>query len=158
MSVASGLRMVPRSAEIRSNATAMSSREILPATPIWGEEGLLSSWLVNTARRIGELSHLPDGWDSYGASSLKGATADLLFKLLVNLNSVIQTEPYISLSGEGGLVAEWESAQSSLELLANPREEVMVYYRDRATNREWEMPASRCDRLDKWLWRASSTV
>lgn len=158
MSIASGLRTVPRSAEIRSNVTAMSSREVLPATPVWGKEGLMSSWLLNTARRIDELSHLPDGWDSYGAGSLKEETADLLFMLLVRLNSVIQSEPYISLSGEGGLVAEWESAQSSLELLANPREEVMVYYCDRVTNHEWEMPASRCDRLDKWLWRASSTV
>lgn len=150
--------MVPRSAEIRSNATAMSSREVLPATPVGDKKGLLSSWLINTQRRIDELSHLPDDWDSYGARSLNEESADILFNLLVNLNSFIQSEPSVSLSVEGGLLAEWESTQSSLELLANPGEEVMVYYRDKVANREWEIPASRCDRLDKWLWRASSTV
>jgi hypothetical protein len=158
MSLASGTRIVPRSAEIRSSATAMSSREVLPATPVWNNEGLLSTWLLNVARRMGELSYLPNGWDSYGASSLNKGAADLLFAVLVRLNSVIQSEPYISLTGEGGMVAEWESPQSALELIANPQEEVLVYYRDKITNRESEMPVFRCDRLDKWLWRASSTV
>lgn len=158
MSIASGHRRIPRSAAIRPNTAAMSSREILPATPIRVRQGLLPSWLASMSRRVEELSHLTDDWDSYGARPLRDDVADILLDTLVELNSYIQSEPYISLSSEGGLVAEWDSTQSSLELLVNPTEDVMVYYHDTATNREWEGPASRCDRLDKWLWRASSTV
>jgi hypothetical protein len=158
MSIASSLRLIPRSAQIRPAATAISSREVISAASVRNTESLLPSWLVNTSRRMEELSYLPEGWDSYGASSLKEEVADSLFDLLILLNSAIQSEPYISLTTEGGLVAEWESSQSSLEMLASPGSNIMVYYHDTATNNEWEMAVSQCDRLDKWLWRASSTV
>jgi hypothetical protein len=158
MSIASGQLTISRSAVIRTNSAAMSSREVLPATPVSSKEGLLPSWLVNVAKRISELSYLPDDWDSYGAHSMNEESVGVLAELLVRLNSFIQSEPRVSLSVEGGLVAEWESTQSSLELLANPGEEAIVYYRDRLNNHEWEMPTSQCDRLDKWLWKASSML
>ncbi len=156
MSIASRQRFVPRSAVIRPNSTAMSSREVLLAVPVNDQAGLRPSWLAEAFRRIDELSNLPEGWDSYGGSVLQDDAADALVRLLNQLNSVIQSPPSISLTGTGGLVAEWQSAQSSLELLANPEGTVSVYYCDMATNAEREMPATQCDLLEKWLWQASA--
>jgi hypothetical protein len=158
VSYAAHLRRVPRAAEIRSNATAMSSLEVLPATPVRGKPGLLSGWTVDAYRRIDELSHLPEDWDSYGAHPLSEEAANTLYKMLIQLNSVIQSGPSISLNTDSGLVAEWESSQSSLKLIVNSACDVVVYYHDVMADDEWEMPAPQCDQLDKWLWSASSAV
>jgi len=143
---------------MRSNSTAMSSLEVLPATSGHDVAGLLSNWLATAHRRIEDLSQLSEGWDSYGGLPLKEEAANNLSDVLYQLNSFIQSEPSISLTGEGGLVAEWGSSWSSLAILANPGSVVLVYYCDEATNHEWEMPMSECDSLEKWLWTASSSV
>jgi hypothetical protein len=158
ISIAAKFRKIPRSAEIRSNSTAMSSLEVLPATPVSEASGLLPKWLTNALRRIDDLSEIPEGWDSYGGRVLQEEAGNRLSDLLYQLNSVIQSGPSISLTGDGGLVAEWGSSQSSLEIIANPASPVLVYYCDMMADREWEMPVSECDSLDKWLWTASSSV
>jgi hypothetical protein len=156
--MAAGLRFVPRSAEVRSNSTAMSSLEVLPATPVRGKAGLLPKWVANVNQRIEELGQLSENWDTYGDSPLQEGAVETLSDLLIKLYSFIQSPPSISLSDAGGLVAEWSSSQSSLELLADPGHPPSVYYCEVSSNREWEMSISECDSLDKWLWRASSTV
>lgn len=158
ISFASRKGIISRSAKMRSNSTAMSSREVLPATPVSNDDALLPSWFSGVSRRIDELSRLPKGWDSYGASALNEDAADALSETLRQRRYAIQSQPSISLNDEGGLVAEWENPEYSLELLVNPGVEIYVYHHDIATNREWEMPISHCDMLDKWLWRASSQV
>jgi hypothetical protein len=84
--------------------------------------------------------------------------ADSFSDLLALLNPFIQSEPHVSLTVEGGLIAEWKGSQASLELQIDPENEAMVYFLDRASNAESEMTVSRCEDLDKWLWSASSKV
>jgi hypothetical protein len=140
------------------NVTSMSNREVLPAASQDIEAGLIADWLPAVARRLEDLAHRPERWDSYSANALRGDTADILLATLYRLGLFIQSEPVISLSDRGGLVAEWSSSQSELELLVNPDDDVMVYYLDRPTNREWEISASQAGMLEKWLWRASALL
>lgn len=157
-SIAATQRMVSPGAEIQSSPTTLSSREVLHATPVHDETALVPSWLPGVLARIYELSELPENWDSYGANPLKDEAASALFNLLDQLKSYIQSQPSVSVTGQGGLLAEWTSPQSAIELSADPGFPISVYYRDEITNREWEGPASQCDPLEKWLWRASSGV
>ena len=146
-----------RAAEVQWNQTAITSHEVLPATFPAEVTGHYPVWLGDVLHRIEELSHRTEGWDSYGGEPLSEDAANALLATLLRLSPFIQSKPAISLSNEGGLVAEWESSQSSLELVATGRE-VSVYYSEEASNREWEMPAAQCQQLDKWLWRASSSM
>jgi hypothetical protein len=153
------IRHNSRNAWIQSNVTAISSREVLPANMVSSsEDTLLPSWFPAFSCRMDELSRLPDGWDSYGARALNGEAASDLSRFLRELSFAIQSQPAVSLNDEGGLVAEWQNPYYSLDLVVNPLSEVCVYYHDIAANREWEIPISRCDMLEKWLWLASSRV
>jgi hypothetical protein len=143
--------------EVQWNQTAITSQEVLPAAFPAEIAERYPAWLGDVYRRIEELSQRTKGWDSYDGEPLSEDSANALFAVLRLLSPFIQSEPTISLSGEGGLVAEWESSQSSLELVATGSE-VGVYYREEASDREWDMPASKCRQLDKWLWRASSSM
>lgn len=136
----------------------MSSREVLPAAAVEEEGQLYPRWLPNVYRRIDQLARRSEGWDSYGGNALNADAAETLLDLVLRLNFAIQSEPTVSLTGEGGLVAEWSGPQASLELLVNPEAETSVYYHDAAGNREWEMPVSQCNMLDKWLWQASLSL
>jgi hypothetical protein len=118
----------------------------------------LPDWFESLSSRVEELSRLPDDWDSYGARALHPEAAIVLSEFLRDYAFAIQSPPVISLDDEGGLIAEWQTPLSSLELVANPGAEVIVYYHDANSNREWELPVSYCDMLEKWLWRASSRV
>jgi hypothetical protein len=140
------------------NLTSMSNREVFPASSQGVQTGLVADWLPSVLGRLGELSRRPENWDSYGANPLSSDAADTLFDVLFQLGVFIQSEPVISLNEQGGLVAEWSSSQSELELLVSPGEDVLVYYRDLSTNHEWEMPADRASLLEKWLWRASALL
>jgi hypothetical protein len=122
------------------------------------EPGLLSVWFPTAVQRVEDLARRPQGWDSYGALQLQPEVASTLLQILYQLGSCIQSEPAISLTGEGGLVAEWSSSQSDLELTVNSPDDIQVYYSEHIANRDWEMPVSQASTLDKWLWRASATA
>jgi hypothetical protein len=142
---------------VQWNQTAITSQEVLPADIPVELVVRYPAWLGSVHRRIEELSQRTEGWDSYGGEPLNEDAANALLGVLRKLSPFIQSEPTISLSNDGGLVAEWESSQSSLELVATG-DEVGVYYSEEAGSREWDMPAVQCQQLDKWLWRASSTM
>jgi hypothetical protein len=144
-------------AEVHWNQTAITSQEVLPATFPGEMVERYPAWLGDVHRRIEELSQRTEGWDSYGGEPLSEDSANALLAVLRLLSPFIQSEPVISLGNDGGLVAEWESSQSSLELVATGSK-VGVYYCEEATNQEWDMPALQCQQLDKWLWRASSSM
>jgi hypothetical protein len=158
ISVASNQRFILRGSEMWSSSSSMTSREVLPAAPVERRRDVLPNWFADISRRLDELGHLRDDWDSYGGRALDEDLAMAFFHILVQLSSVIQSAPLISMTAEGGLLAEWASPQSSLELAANPKSPVSIYYRDEETNREWEMPAEECEQIEEWLWKASSRV
>jgi hypothetical protein len=136
----------------------MSNREVLPTAGIQLEPGLVSQWFFSAVQRLEDLARRPQNWDSYGASPLQQEAAQLFLDILQQLSLFIQSEPTISLNNEGGLVAEWSSSQSDLELTVNSPDDIQVYYSDQVANREWEIPVSQANMLDKWLWRASAVT
>ncbi|HET8658153.1 MAG TPA: hypothetical protein VFM55_04045 [Micromonosporaceae bacterium] len=74
--------------------------------------------------------------------------------LLANYGSVMQTQPAVSLTNDGGLLFEWQNDESYLEYTALPDGYGYVYYAD-STGREWDGPVTECILLEKWLWQAS---
>jgi hypothetical protein len=144
-------------AEMRWSQTAVSSQEVLPADFSTQVSGRFPGWLAGVVERVEELGQRGQGWDSYDGDPLSEDAANALLEVLFKLASCIQTEPMISLTSEGGLIAEWESSQAALELVATGSK-VHVYYSEEASQREWEMAAVECVPLDKWLWRASSAM
>src|SRR5690242_17273674 len=116
---------------MRSSPAASSSREVLAASSVGQtDDAPLPAWLGCFTSRVAELTHLPDGWDSYGASALSPEVVSILFQLLQGYAFAIQSPPVISVNDEGGLVAEWETSLFSLDLLVNPGSEVCVYRHD----------------------------
>ena len=157
-SVASSLRLVRRNAWVRSNSAAMSSLEVLPAAAGQASADLYPAWLMMAYSRVNDLSQLPDNWDTYGGRGLQETAIEALVNVLHDLHSYIQSPPAISLTDAGGLIAEWASPQARIELQADPDSVTSVYYVDRASNSEYELPLNECESLPKWLWRASSTM
>ena len=152
-SVAAGERLVSRYSP-QGSLAATSSRDVLPATYTRSEPSFAPEWLGAIARRIVELSFRPDGWDSYGAASLQQEAIVAAVDLLASYGSVMQTQPAVSLTSDGGLLFEWRNDESYLEYTASPDGWGHVYYAD-SSEREWDGPVTECILLEKWLWRAS---
>ncbi len=159
VSIATRERLVPRVPKSAYNLIGLASREILPAAQFCRHAVFVSEWYAAVAGRILELSRRPAGWDSYGGSPLQYAVVLPLLDLLQGLDPVIQSEPSVSLTGDGGLVVGWQNDQSLLNLTAeaDPAVTLTAYFQDSA-GVEWEGPIADCHSLEKWVWQASSPV
>lgn len=113
-------------------------------------------WLPTLHKRVAELATRSDGWDSYSARALDLDAVGVLGDLLGRFASVMQTEPTLSLTDDGGLLCEWASNESALEIRMEPREPPWLYYFEPLTLREWTVAASECLTLEKWIWQASA--
>ncbi len=140
----------------RTDSTSLSSREVLPSALGEGRARLSRHWMARVIRRIVELDKRTEGWDSYGGGRLQPSAIEVTLKFLVEYGYAIQTEPLLSLTGEGGLLCAWQSSQGVLDLTAQPDETPSVYYCDAVTGREWEGSVYESSLLEKWLWRASA--
>ncbi len=168
--------VLPRVA--KPTGSSMSGRERLePMTPVQGAVTLTSREVSVAADRtevvlipasdrlkpilvrIDELRMRPSGWDSYGGRPLQREAIPPLLQVLVWLDHVIQSEPAVSLTGEGGLELSWNCSDSLLELSVQPTAPptLNVYFRENS-GIEWEGRAQDCHLLDKWVWQASATV
>jgi hypothetical protein len=157
-SIAARERLVPRATEARWSPTATASREVLSPSGTEWEVQFDAHWLGAILRRISALSHLPRGWDSYGGERLQPGAVGSLLMLLTSFQHVIQTEPSVSLTTEGGLLCEWDGRDASLELTANPDGSTHVYFSEPLSGREWEGTVTECSLLEKWLWQSSSVA
>jgi hypothetical protein len=131
---------------------------VLLATPVEESVSILPGWINGALERIEELSHRPEGWDSYQGSALETETAGILVDILLRLSPVIQSGPAISLRNDGGLIAEWANSRSSLELAIAPDGGVEVYHHNAETDQEQDISLADCPMLEKWLWQTSSTI
>jgi hypothetical protein len=127
---------------------------VLPATQLARDRPIAPTWLPDAIRRVIELSLLQKDWDSYGGEPLQSGSVMAFGLLITELGQTIQTQPVISLNGDGGLVLEWENEQASLVYVASADTTAQVYYAE-PSGREWEGQAVECVLLEKWLWRAS---
>ncbi len=141
------------------NPATLTSREILPAGCFIRVDA--SARLAPILERVVDLSRRQEDCDSYGGRALQPRVVTQLIDVLAQLDDVIQTEPAVSMTGEGGLVLAWENEGYLLELSIDPappsRSEITVYFED-ASGTEWEGPAADCHALDKWLWQASAAI
>lgn len=155
-SVSSALRRVHPSALLTWSGTAATTREVLPASAAGRVAGLRPPWFSSVLRRLYELSLRRENWDSYGGRPLDGASAAHFLALLDRLAPAIQSQPAISLTDQGGLLAEWKNADIALELSQEPDMPPSAYVSIILSRHEWEGPVWDCPLLEKWLWRASS--
>jgi hypothetical protein len=151
-------RKLPTTVRTPRDSTAMSSLEVLPATPSEGGARLKHRWITQVVDRIIELSERDDGWDSYGSRRLQVHIVAPLLELLATYSYAIQSEPLISMTSEGGLLCAWRSSQAELELVFQPSERPTVCYSDLRSGREWDISVHESVMLEKWLWQASATV
>jgi hypothetical protein len=149
---------LPATVRVPRDSTAMSSLEVLPATPSEGGVRLKHRWITQVVERIIELSERDDGWDSYGSRRLQVQAAVPLLELLATYSYAIQSEPLISMTSEGGLLCAWQNSRAELELLFQPSESPMAYYSDLQSSREWDISIHESTLLEKWLWQASAMV
>lgn len=138
--------------------SAMASREVLPATTHTGSGRVASYWLPNVALRIAELTKLADNWDSYSGRRLQADTVASTIRVLREYESAIQSEPAISLTPDGGLACEWETANSMLEINISPESPPTVYYRETLSRREQEGSMDEFPNLEKMLWLVTARM
>ncbi len=159
-SMSSRHRYEPRRVAATSTLVAMASRDVVPvALPREFAGGRSSELLQELLERLVELSAYQHDWDSYGGLPLQWSVVDPLTELVVQLHEYMQTSPTVSLTGDGGLLLNWESPEAELDLTILPGDpaSVATYYRD-SSGTDREAPARECRDLDKWLWAASAAV
>src|SRR5262245_37076755 len=98
---------VVSNAEVQSSSTAASSREVLPTVQFARERSIIPTWFNSAARRVLELAQLRKGWDSYDGKPLQLESVAGFTWVIREYGRAIQTEPMISLNGDGGLILEW---------------------------------------------------
>lgn len=138
----------------RSATSAMSAREVLPVSPPTASD-ITPIWAGNVRRRVDELAMRPEGWDSYGACKLQRQVIAEFYEVLGSLAHAVQSEPLISLTTEGGLIASWENAQGSLEITVEPGQTPLIAYEDAIKGTEWDGPLKSSSLVEKWLWQTS---
>ncbi len=143
--------------EIHGSPVAASSREVLPTGSFRRKTRILPNWIVQATKRIAELGALERGWDSYDGEPLQPGSVLAFRQLVHEFGQAIQTEPAISLTGDGGLFLSWDNDETSLQYIAQSDGSASVFYAE-TSGREWEGSAAECAMLEKWLWRASGKV
>lgn len=76
--------------------------------------------------RVDAFRELPEGWDSYGASTIEDTAVAETRKLLVALEVALAAEPeggapcFLGPIADGGIQLEWQSADRILEITIGP--------------------------------------
>jgi hypothetical protein len=153
-SLASRERLTPGWVGVQSSPNAASTREVLPTAQFVQERRIVPPWVPAASKRIAELSSRRKGWDSYDGEPMQPGAVVSVGLLIAEFGHALQTNPVISLTGDGGVLLEWENEQASLEYATFGDASAHVYYSE-PSGREWEGPAAECVMLEKWLWRAS---
>jgi hypothetical protein len=138
-----------------SHTAAISSREVLPINT-GSASDIQPLWVASAFVRVVELSRRPLGWDSYDARPLQASALRDFLETMISLSHAIQSEPAISLTTEGGLMASWSNASGSLDIIVDPSEDPRIIYEDGLDGSEWYGPVGASPRIEKWLWRTSA--
>lgn len=136
--------------------TSASAREILQ---VGGDAPYATApaWSGGVIRQISQLATLPNGWDTYGGRGLDSGTAVQFIELLRLLSHAVQSEPAISMTGNGGLNANWSTGSKEADIRLEPGTSPVFGYEDSLSEFEWDGPLMAADpRVEKWLWQASA--
>ena len=99
----------------------------------------------------------PHGWDTYGARRLDPACAANFVDVLRLLAHAIQSEPLVSLTVLGGLIATWSTDSKVADVVLEPGLAPMFGFEDSLAGFEWDGPLRAADpRVVRWLWQASA--
>lgn len=153
--IARAWRRFGHRAGVRLPTSAMSAREILPVSSSNATD-IVPAWAASLQQRIVQLARRSDGWDSYGARALQRSAIIEFYDVLDYLAHAVQSEPIVSLTTEGGLVASWENAQGCLEITVDPGQIPLISYEDAVKGTEWDGPLRACSLVEKWLWQTSA--
>jgi hypothetical protein len=90
--------------------------------------------IVNQIMEIGQLSHLPDNWDSYGGKAISYEVCEKAAKYLYAAFKELSTEigpvemPFIAPAGDGSIVFEWTSDRVELIVVFRPNAQLDAEY------------------------------
>ena len=154
---ASSWRKGIRSRRRRSYISAVSSQEVLQVDSRMVNE-IVPWWAQGVQRRVFELSQNPQGWDSYGGRPLQRSAAVDFFDVLSTFAYAIQSEPLVSLTSEGGLIATWDNSAGSLDIITEPGQDPRIMFEDAVKETEWDGPLVASPLVEKWLWHTSAAI
>ena len=114
-------------------------------------------WMSSVLHRISQLAMLPNGWDTYGGRRLDLKGAASFVDVLRLLAHAIQSEPRVSLTAHGGLIATWSTDSKVADVVLEPGLAPMFGFEDGLADFEWDGPLMAADpRVVRWLWQASA--
>lgn len=73
-------------------------------------------WSHSLRKKLGELTNLPENWNSYGSRRIQQEAIETTAKLLSDLVKIDMPEPQIFPVSGGGVQLEWENAKCELEI------------------------------------------
>jgi len=113
--------------------------------------------MPSVLHRISQLAMLPDGWDTYGARRLDPSCAASFVDVLRLLAHAVQSEPRVSLTVLGGLIATWSTDSKVADVVLEPGLASMFSFEDGLAGFEWDGPLTAADpRIERWLWQSSA--
>ena len=139
----------------QSHTSAASSREVLTVGSA-STSDIVPVWVFSVQVRLLELARKPQGWDSYGARPLQVSSVSDFIEVLATFSHAIQSEPLVSLTSEGGLIATWENSAGCLDLITDPGQIPRIMYEDAVNGAEWDGPLRASPLVEKWLWHTSA--
>lgn len=136
--------------------SAAASRDVLLAGGSMRRSQGASYWLPSVIHRLAHIAGLPENWDSYRGRRLQPGVAQDVLRFLTAYQGVIQSEPLISLTPDGGISCEWVTDSMLFELSVTPDATFLIYFRDDVSSREVEGVLDDFPNVEKALWFASA--
>lgn len=108
-----------------------------------GVEVFGTEMICGLVQDIGRLMALEKNWDSYDAPPIDPHIAIAAMKFwLINFGARFP-KPWVVPTNEGGIQFEWHKGGLDVEAEFRSRNEILGYYRDKETGKEWEGDISR---------------
>lgn len=104
--------------------------QIEPASVTTSASAFIPTWASTTVKRLNELLHLKDNWDSYGASKPSATSAVELIKVLCSVATPDTPAPAIIPSPFGHFQAEWHQNGVDLEVEVMSPTKIHVSFSD----------------------------
>ncbi len=88
-------------------------------------------WVRAAVKKMSQLSHLSENWDSYGARAVDEFLIQRVGEQISLTEAVSLPEPEVVPTSEGGVQLEWDLDSCALELEFCPDGSVLYLYEDR---------------------------
>lgn len=130
-------------------------RELSLEIPADAPDSFVKS-LVKSARAVGDLLGLPEGWNSYSAKPIAVRNATTAIELLAQLLRTNTPPPDIVPRVQGGIQLEWHTARVDIEIYIDSPDKVSFFAEDVESGETFEGPLpGRQEALKAWVHRIS---